>query len=280
MEIEKNTIMDIKFDICTDNGCNVTCTDVTEVKGTGNAYLPEDTDNVSYGRFRYSETGTISVLMLMSSDQYKTKLVQYTDHSQHEKGTRIKLPVKFDGLFHVFNIVLPTEDWVEDMAKNHPELLSLYDEVYYFGRDSYNNFAIFKKSFKNNTAIEAVDVEEVIERNRIGTTISMATGVHFSICFLTNCYLSLCQQIFENAAFSSCNSRQTVDSELAYRRDLVWMALNVIRYMVRCNMLEEAQRMIENISGCNGLCKGNYYLDNRKPGCGCGKGPRKGCGCR
>ena len=36
-----------------------------------------------------------------------------------------------------------------------------------------------------------------------------------------------------------------VDKELAIKRDLVWMGINVVRYLVQFNMLAEAERIIE-----------------------------------
>jgi hypothetical protein len=38
--------------------------------------------------------------------------------------------------------------------------------------------------------------------------------------------------------------------------------------MIDSNQLAEAQRLLERINGCNGLCKGEYTGDND---CGCEK---------
>jgi len=49
---------------------------------------------------------------------------------------------------------------------------------------------------------------------------------------------------------------------------MVWMAINVIKYLVEFNQFAEAQRLIERLSSCNGLCGSNK--SSRKGGCGCG----------
>jgi hypothetical protein len=53
---------------------------------------------------------------------------------------------------------------------------------------------------------------------------------------------------------------------LILKRDLVWAALNVIQYMIDFNQLAEAQRLLERINGCNGLCSSE---DTGDKGCGC-----------
>jgi hypothetical protein len=45
-----------------------------------------------------------------------------------------------------------------------------------------------------------------------------------------------------------------IDKELIYKRDLLWSALNVIKYMIEIDQYEEAERLLERIMGCNGLC--------------------------
>jgi hypothetical protein len=48
----------------------------------------------------------------------------------------------------------------------------------------------------------------------------------------------------------------------------VWMAINVISYLVEFKQLAEAQRVLERISSCNGVCNNNSYK-TKTNGCGC-----------
>ena len=43
-----------------------------------------------------------------------------------------------------------------------------------------------------------------------------------------------------------------------YKRDLVWATLNVINYLIEDGLFEEAQKILEEIQSCNGIC----YNDN------------------
>ena len=58
-------------------------------------------------------------------------------------------------------------------------------------------------------------------------------------------------------------------SEDIYKRDLVWSALKVIKLLVEKDNFEEAERLLERITGCNGLCNDPCYT-NKPCGCGCG----------
>ena len=53
---------------------------------------------------------------------------------------------------------------------------------------------------------------------------------------------------------SACWNKNKIDSELIYKRDLVWMSINVIKYLTECEQLAEVERILETINGCNGLC--------------------------
>lgn len=81
----------------------------------------------------------------------------------------------------------------------------------------------------------------------------------------------MCQQIFNNRGFSKCWGKSAQIGELTYRRDLVWMAINVIEYMTEFNQLKFRSRESNRTNrGCNGLCKSEFkQIPNH--GCGCSK---------
>jgi len=67
-----------------------------------------------------------------------------------------------------------------------------------------------------------------------------------------------------------CNKPNS-DSSLIYKRDLLWSAMNVIKYLVEMDQLEEAQRLLEEITACNGLCSSSQPEFTSNCGCGCRK---------
>lgn len=269
--------MKLNIDICTDSRCKVYVTDKTEASASS-GYLPED--NVSYAknRFRYSDSMSIEVIQLerYNEDGVNVNSTSFYEHTKENRKNGYELPINFDGVFNVHSIVIPTNEWFINTLQNMPEALDIYDVIYV---GDYDEKVIYKYIKKNTVAKsiddwnkEAADVGELIERNPDGTTISSDCSTYVSICYLTNCYLSLCQAIFEGKGFSGrCFSRSNIDQETLFRRDMVWMAINVIKYLVEFERLHEAQRIIEQIGGCNGLCKGWYERDGIKPDCGCGR---------
>lgn len=88
----------------------------------------------------------------------------------------------------------------------------------------------------------------------------------FSTCNLKKCFVNICQEIFKSKA-TICGGSNNADKSLIYKRDLIWSALNVIQYMAEMDQMCEAQRLLEEITACNGLCP----KQQTSSGCGCGK---------
>lgn len=246
--------MELKIHVYTKASYKVIVTDLTT------DYQEEGNSNSNYGRFRYSDTMSIDVLQhnKIGSTQLQTPI--FSTHEQ--KMEPVTLPVEFDGWFTVQHIILPTVQWFErELAKGSTSILGLYQGVYYT-----NGKNIYKYYEGRSTT---VPLEEIVERNTEGTTLSRYSKDYVSICFLRKCYINLCQQIFNARAFDKCWNKNKIDCELTFRRDMVWMAINVIKYMVEFNQLAEAARLIERIGGCNGLCM-SQYSKSMSSGCGCG----------
>lgn len=121
--------------------------------------------------------------------------------------------------------------------------------IYYkLGKYYYNNQEI---SLKDLIKLSEVDAEY---------------SYFFSTCNLKKCFVKVCQEIF-NSRNTIC-SQGNVDHSLIYKRDLIWSALNVIQYMAEMDQMDEAQRLLEEITSCNGLCPSSSQSSS---GCGCGK---------
>lgn len=251
--------MELKIKVCTAASCKVMINDETEVGNKG--YLPEDSTVTVKDRFKYSDTISIDLLQHNKSDGPKLQIPIYSLHNTEAK--QVTLPVGFDGWFTVMHLVIPTKDWFDrEHSKETGSALPLYDVVYYS-----DGTHLYK--YVDGESEEAT-ITELVERNPVGSTISKTCENYVSICFLNKCYVSLCQRILNDRGFSECVSKNTVDPDLIFRRDYVWMAINVIKYMVQFEQLAEAERIIEQIGGCNGLCESEF---KRMPsrGCGCGK---------
>ena len=245
--------MELNINVTTSDNCKIMVSDIS-------TYLAEDFSGTVKGKFKYSDTVSIDVLQ-----HNKTTETVYRDpvYTKHDTLQPINIPVEFDGWFDVIHLVLPSIEWFNrEIDKSEGSALGLYDLVYFSdGIDIY-------KYLDGN--VSQVNIIEVLEVNPINTTVSKINRDYVSICFLRKCYINLCQQIFEDRGFSRCWNKNKVDSELIYKRDLVWMAINVIKYLTECEQLAEVERIIETIQGCNGLCVSSN-LTSKTNGCGCSK---------
>ena len=246
--------MDLNIEVTTSDCCKVLVKDLSQ-------YLSEEQSGTQKGNFKYSETVSIDLLQHNMSEENVYKNPVYTLHTDNKL---IQIPVTFDGWFTVVHIVLPSKDWFDrEKAKSEGSALGIYNIVYYS-----DGTTIYK--YKDSRT-EEVTIEEVMEVNPVDTTISKVTADYVSICYLRKCYINYCQQIFNDRAFSHCFDRNKVDSEIIYKRDLVWMAINVIKYLTECEQLAEVERILELINGCNGLCGSSSKVTSKISGCGCGR---------
>lgn len=245
--------MELSIKVTTSDSCKVIIQDLS-------SYLPEDYPNIQEGKFKYSDTVSIDVLRHNKTQDSVYKTPVYTIHNTADP---IAIPVDLDGWFTIVHLVLPTKEWFDkEYSKQEGSALGLYDFVYYS-----DGSHIYK--YVNNWSSE-VQIDEVVEINPVNTTISKTEQDYVSICFLRKCYINLCQQIFNSRGFSPCWNKNNIDSDLIFKRDLVWMAINVIKYLTECEQLAEVQRILEVLEGCNGLCVSSN-ITSKTNGCGCSK---------
>lgn len=240
--------MELNINITTSDKCKIVVQDVS-------TYLAEDFSGIVKGKFKYSDTISIDVL------QHNQTLK--TIYTKHDTLKSIDIPIGFDGQFSLVHLVIPNIEWFnKELEKTEGSALGLYDIVYFSdGIDIYKYI---------NGKTSQVTIDDILEINTVNTTISRISRDFVSICFLRKCYINLCQQIFNDRGISKCWNKNKVSSELIYKRDLVWMAINVVKYLTQCEQLEEADRVIKTIQGCNGLCV-STNLTNSTNGCGCSK---------
>ena len=124
----------------------------------------------------------------------------------------------------------------------------------------------YYKNGKYYHNINEVSLQEILNINLEVSKIEIEYIYYFSTCNLKKCFIKICQDIFDSQT-SICD-KSGIDSSLTYKRDLLWSALNVINYMVEMDQMEEAQRLLEKITGCNGLCSPKSSFS----GCGCKNG--------
>ena len=129
-------------------------------------------------------------------------------------------PVKFtigeDGYYLLCKLIIP-----RDITKPY---------YYYSGR-----------FYKGNSEIE---LQELIDTNPAVSQIEIVYEDYFQICNLRKCFINICQKIFDDTASLRCEIKKA-DKELIYKRDLIWSAINVIKYLVEQKQFDEAERLLQ-----------------------------------
>ena len=167
-----------------------------------------------------------------------------------------------DGKLTAYHFIIPTKQWLNKFTSE--VLFQTYPILIYYDNGQ------FYKSIDGGVTSELITYELIKEINPITTNIAKCKKPTFSICFLYKCYINYCKQILEQN-ISKCITK---DSDLVFRRDFVWMTINVIKYYLENGQLDEAQRLLEETMSCNGFCKSNILkyslINNTVSGCGCG----------
>ncbi len=225
---------------------------VTDVSTT---YLKEDDPSFSLNCFRKSDTQSIVIASInkLKGEEVATSTI----------GNIIN--IDRDGWLTIYYLVLPTKEWFIRASKT-PNILDLYDIVYYVSKGNVYWYQSDTQEFGQVHQLQ--ELIDLAQLPNVKTTLSYAKADRVSIFNLEKCYINLCQQIFESRGFSQCYNKNNIDSELIYKRDLVWMALNVIKYLAECNQPYEVERIIELLYSCNGVCGDKKVRSNGK-GCGC-----------
>lgn len=149
---------------------------------------------------------------------------------------QIAFSMGYDGYYTLCKLVVPIDE----------------TKPYYY-RDA--------RIYKGN---KEVPVQEIIEANPETSGVEITYYQYFQICKLRKCFNELAKKVLDSQASIDCR-KDSVSKDDIYKRDLLWSALNVIQYLAEMSQFEEAERLLERITDCNGLCDNT----NSKGGCGC-----------
>lgn len=211
-------------------------------------------------KYRKEDTGSIFVL----GYHYPNNKEEYTTPlyiNKHTENSEYLIKVPKDGWITLYHIILPTKEYVQEMSRVLPDYTKKFQYLYYI-----DNGQVL--DWNRNDA--KVDLETLLQLDIKEKSFLIGEQDYISIWNLQKCLVNLCSQIFDNlGAFGKCFNSSSIDDELKYKRDLVWMAIHVIRYLAKCNMEAEAARIITQLEGCNGICTQTTAKTSR--GCGCGK---------
>lgn len=233
--------------VCKGANCSLIITDITQ---DSDQYVAESVmDSKAWNeknKFKYSETYTLNIIYRHTTDKDEIVSSVITDHCSYLDEEHIQL--KEDGYYTIDHIILPS--------------IEVYDESINLDWYVCDGTSVYTRCNSEWKEVAFDKLADLVETNELeSTTISGISLTQFSICHLYECYISKCRTIFES--LSPCAS-----SETYYARDLIWMAINIIKYYVEIGQLLEAQHLLETLNYCGELCSENM---SQTTNCGCSK---------
>lgn len=241
------------FKICKVGTCSI---GITGLETQDDQYTEVFSDQ--YGSFRYEDTVTINILTSLDSKEEVVDIkYDINEHKVEDLEDKSELSFFGDGVYRVHHVILPTLEWLDEF-KSKGYHLDIYEEIYV-----YVDGGVFKLE---NEQLIPFDITQIPFINPCTkSTLTYDIQYTFSTCQLQECYYKYCKEYFNNL----CNQCWK-DSEYIKNRDLLWMSINIIRYLLDLGRLFEAQNIIEKLHKCSGLCYNtNVKVKSTYAGCGC-----------
>lgn len=246
--------MDSRFKIF-HKGCTLS---LYGLEQNGDEYMYEDEYDVSpsYQQYKYSESITLNAVYSVTSDNKYT--LEFTEVIPHdERIDQSDYLCRKDGLFELHHLILPTKKFIDNLYK-WPDLIDMYSVIYYYNEDD----CLFYK-YNHNKNDESVSINLILEVNDSESSVLRSCQIAFNICYLEKCIYNISKQTIQNYWGKCIKNPKFSDSN----RDLIWMGIYVIKYLIELEQFNEAQRILETITDCGGLC---YSMSNNYNNeCGC-----------
>lgn len=247
-----------EFKICKSGNCGIT---ITGLELDAGSYLDETATVPHFQTYKWSESVTVNAIHSVSAEEVET-LVKYEikDHNIYPiDDSTFTMPK--DGIYALNHLIVPTQVWLNNVLDRDSSALNQYDEIIYFNTEDEKFYL-----YKNTQSVELL-IKELFEVNTlISTSVVMGIKNTFNLCYLNDCFFKLNKSLLD-LLVTKCKTTGMI-KELTYKRDLIWMALNAIKYSIETQQLFEAQRILDKINKCYSLCDNdshNFKYNN----CGC-----------
>lgn len=259
--------MDSLFKVSKKGLCGIT---VTGLELDNDEYLNEPIASIR--NYTYEQSVTINILKSVNSKQEDT--IEDVSISLHRVDCidESTFTMTKDGMHQITHMILPTQDWFNYIMLHAPESLQAYYGVYFY--DTIKNSFI---KFDGNYLVE-VPLQEILEINAVApsnvteltTTIIKNTKNTFCLCKLRDCFYKICRNLLEQYPVK-CPDKSTDLNQYKYYRDILWMTINTIKYLLERQQFYEAQRMLEDVTYCGSICNNLSVTTKNSSNCGCSK---------
>lgn len=245
--------------VCKNGACGI---QVIGLERDSNQYLEEP--QVSIRNYTFEQTITLNVVLAVDSKENKTR--EYYSIVPHIDIDIDEITMEADGLKQIDHYIIPTKEWFDYVLERDISSLDEYSIVYFFN-------TIDEKFYKYlNGIITEVELDEILEVNSDSTTMIKNSVNIFQLCHLEECFFKLCMYLLENMP---CTDPCFTEKIKGFKgeilnRDIIWMALNAIKYCIEQGQFFRAQAILEQIETCWGICgRLNNNILSNYTGCGC-----------
>ena len=245
--------------ICKSGTCGI---QVEGLERDADQYLDEP--QVSVRNYTFEHTVTLNVLYSIDSKENQTRdLYNIVPHTDIDIDN---MDVQQDGLKQIDHYIIPTQEWFNYVLERDISHFDAYSIVYYFNTTD-------EKFYKYlNGVVQEVFIQEITEVNPDETTLIKCSNNTFEMCHLEKCFFKLCMYLLENMPCTDPCFETKMKSFKGdiLNRDIVWMAINAIKYCLEQGQYFRAQAILEQIETCWGICKEtNKNISSNYSGCGC-----------
>lgn len=172
------------------------------------------------------------------------------------------LKFKGDGLYRVYHIIIPTVDWLQEYVDTFGCCLDKrYDSIYV---TDYRDFYIY-----DDGLLIPVGIDEFISGPLHNSSAIIQDMFTFTYDHLKECLVKRSEKILSKVCSTKCPEK---DNDDYYIRDVLWMAINVLQYLLDQGSYFEALHFLNTIKGCGNVCpEETKKCGNHVPSCGCKK---------
>lgn len=229
--------MNINFDLIAEPQCGI-------------AIDSSKTEYDAYGIFQHDNTAVINIIKKENSPlDFKSvsdnSLIEckFVEHPDETEVTHHKF-LYGDGIYTIYHFVIPyINNYSEEL--DYPSLW--YDE----GHIIYNNEEL------TPAQLTTLFDQDNFSNYGVKTQTLCTCGLH-------DCYYHWSMEVF--------NKRNVCDKssfrDIIYKRDMAWMAINVIDYLVDQGNVSEAAEILEKMEACGAVCA-NKNTHSPFNNCGC-----------
>lgn len=288
----------INIDVVDNNG-------IIKVLGTLYEDYPERETDLK--EFTYDNT--VSINLIYDSDGKLIGDAPYNTNIHFYRGLRYMddyvVDNLKDGLYTFKQIVLPTKEHLTDDlgivdGATFAQLKDQLNEAgYYLEWEDSPNFIMVAFNTDTNQIEQATfchsgditdhtfwiewkqaDFQDVIDALPYieNTTMLLAEAKFFKYSDLYKCFINQAQNLLSlytgdknfctgsKLCFDQVTKKYSQEIQI---RDYLWAAINVLKYCIEMGNYEQAQKILNCVSSCSGICSGNGDNNSSSNGCGC-----------